>query len=43
MSKIIKTTFFITQVNKLFKKYIKINDDLNIFNSNFEFESFSDL
>ena len=43
MNKIIKTKIFINQVNKLFKKYIKINDDLKLFDSNFEFESFSDL
>ncbi|MDQ7009658.1 MAG: hypothetical protein Q9M94_05195 [Candidatus Gracilibacteria bacterium] len=43
MSKVIKTNLFINNVNKLFKKYIKIKDDLSLFNSNFELESFSDL
>jgi len=43
MSNVINSIVFQKQVNKLLKKYINLDKDLKILDSNFEFESFSDL
>ena len=43
MSNVVNSIVFQKQVNKLLKKYINLEKDLKILDSNFEFESFSDL
>jgi len=43
MKNLINSKIFQKQLEALFKKYVKINKDLNLLDSNFEFESFSDL
>lgn len=43
MRNVVNSIVFQKQVNKLLKKYINLEKDLKILDSNFEFESFSDL
>lgn len=43
MNNLVNSNVFQKQIDKLLKKYVNINNDLKILDSNFEFESFSDL